>query len=467
MTNGSILVFVLGAEHLRSLFIFRRDLRIEDNTALIAAVRSSKAVATCFILDPRQRNHPYFSQFGAHFLRQSLDDLAKQLRDHGGTLHVLEGVAEEVVAELLRLQKIDAVYCNRDYTPFSMRRDSAIEAACKKSGAAFHCMTDALLHEPEEVHKADGAAYTVFTPFFNKAASLPLRGSTPFPRATFFTLDVPQADYAVLSAFGVQQCVPTGGRTSAIALLQQLGSHAHYKAVRDMPGNESGTTHLSAHLKFGTCSVREAHQAICARLGDTHPLLRQLYWRDFFTHVAHHFPHVFQGAFHRQYDSIAWSTDEKQFNAWCNGTTGFPIVDAGMRQLNQTGFMHNRVRMIAASFLVKDLHQDWRNGERYFATKLTDYDPAVNNGNWQWSASTGCDAAPYFRIFNPWLQQLKFDPQCQYVLRWVPELQNVPVADIHAWNKAHVRHGACKYPSPIVDHSTQAARAKLLYQSVR
>jgi deoxyribodipyrimidine photo-lyase len=208
--------------------------------------------------------------------------------------------------------------------------------------------------------------------------------------------------------------------------------------------------------------VREAYHAIKRQLGGENPLLRQLYWRDFLTHIAYHFPKVFGHAFIDKFDTLVWDNDREKFQAWADGKTGFPIVDAGMRELNATGFMHNRVRMITASFLVKDLHISWRWGERYFAQHLVDYDPCVNNGNWQWAASTGCDAQPYFRIFNPWLQQQKFDPQGHYLYQWLPELRNVPIKTIHQWE---AKHYGDFYPAPIVKHSEAVAVTKGRYKA--
>jgi deoxyribodipyrimidine photo-lyase len=216
---------------------------------------------------------------------------------------------------------------------------------------------------------------------------------------------------------------------------------------------------LSAHNKFGTCSIREVYYIIAETFTHEHALIKELYWRDFFTHVAWNFPHVFGNSFHSKFDKLKWSKNLKTFKAWCNGLTGFPVVDAAMRQLNKTGFMHNRARMIAASFLTKDLHIEWRLGEQYFAQKLVDYDPAVNNGNWQWVASTGCDAQPYFRIFNPWLQQKKFDPECEYIKRWVPELKDLSPAQIHSWYNPKQKAPA-DYPKPIVDHTQEARITK-------
>ena len=240
-----------------------------------------------------------------------------------------------------------------------------------------------------------------------------------------------------------------GGRKNAQKVLNRLADFNDYDTDRDIPAKEA-TTGLSAHNKFGTVSIREVYHAVTDALGSSHTIIRELYWRDFFSHVAFHFPHIFGHAFHKKYEQLEWENSRKKFKVWCDGKTGFPIVDAGMRQLNVTGFMHNRVRMIVASFLVKDLHIDWRWGEKYFAQNLVDYDPAVNNGNWQWAASTGCDAQPYFRIFNPWIQGKKFDLDCIYIKKWVPELRKYSAKDIHRLEKGGALDG---YPEAIVDHS--------------
>lgn len=247
-------------------------------------------------------------------------------------------------------------------------------------------------------------------------------------------------------------------------ILNEIDRFSTYMKVRDFPA-KAGTTKLSAHLKFGTVSIREVYYAIKNRFGADHPLIRQLYWRDFYTQIGYHFPRVFKRSFRSKYDKLDWNYNETAFHRWCEGLTGFPIVDAGMRELNRTGYMHNRVRMIVASFLIKDLHIDWRWGERYFAQKLVDYDPAVNNGNWQWAASTGCDPVPYFRIFNPWLQQRKFDPNCEYIKENVPELRSFPPSIIH--NLEKVQPDDLKnYPPPMVDHTTVKELTKAMFKSV-
>jgi deoxyribodipyrimidine photo-lyase len=220
---------------------------------------------------------------------------------------------------------------------------------------------------------------------------------------------------------------------------------------------------MAPHNKFGTISVREVYHSIADKLGAEHSLIREVYWRDFFTHIAWHFPHVFGHAFHRVYDKLEWNESQEDFDQWCSGNTGFPIVDAGMRELVSTGFMHNRVRMIAASFLVKDLHISWQKGEEFFARHLTDFDPCVNNGSWQWSASTGCDAQPYFRIFNPWLQQKRFDPECEYIKRWIPELSGLSPKRIHSIYEEDLFRPA-GYPAPMLDHAHEKIIAEEMFR---
>lgn len=253
-----------------------------------------------------------------------------------------------------------------------------------------------------------------------------------------------------------------GGRSAALAILKRLRGSRDYEKDRDYP-SLAATTGLSAHLKFGTLSAREAHAAVASQLGSGHPLIRQLHWRDFFTMIGYYYPHVYGHPFCDEYQHMPWENDQGMFQAWCEGRTGFPFVDAGMRQLVRTGFMHNRTRMVAASVLVKDLHIDWLWGERFFARHLVDYDPAVNNGNWQWAASTGCDHQPYFRIFNPWLQQQKFDPAGDYIRRWVAELSDVPADVLHRPGAAaESSRGA--YPFPLIDHAVAAAWSKQAFK---
>lgn len=440
----------------RALFIFRRDLRLEDNTGLIFALKNAKEVILAFILTPEQIEHnPYRSDHCLQFMIESLEDLQEKIRAKKGKLYLFHGKPEQIVGKCIRTLHVDGVVVNRDYTPYSLQRDHKIEKMCAKHGVAFHSYDDALLVPFSETLKSDGKPYTMFTPYYKNA----LRVEVPKPirngHMGYFSHPIAFAKEhsffkTILPKRKVQQ---KGGRSAALAILKSLDKFSSYKRVRDFPAEE-GTTHLSAHLKFTTCSTREIYHAIVDHFGEGSDLIRSLYWRDFFISIAFHFPRVFKEAFRAKFNKIRWSYDKKLFKRWCEGKTGCPIVDAGMREMNQTGFMHNRVRMIAASFLVKDLHIDWRWGEKYFAQTLIDYDPAVNNGNWQWVASTGCDAQPYFRIFNPWTQAGKFDPECRYIKQWVPELRSLSPKDIHD-----------PYRDSLVDHAKESKAALHAYRA--
>jgi deoxyribodipyrimidine photo-lyase len=453
-----------------ALYIFRRDLRLEDNNGLNAALASSAEVIPAFILDPRQyEDHPFRSHFGAQFLHQSLRDLNRSLEGLGSRLFLFKGIAEEVVETLLEGSPIDGVFFNEDYTPFSTQRDTAIRKVCEQAGRKVSCrkFPDTLLFEPGTVVKDDGTPYTVYSAFAKKA----LKSSLPVPlkqnAGSFFTRPVPREQgLQILEKIFPQDRLTSamnGERSTGLSVLKELHKFARYDEERNIP-SLSATTHLSAHHKFGTVSVRETATSVQTNFSEEHSLIKELLWRDFFTHIAFFYPHVFQGAFHKKYDSIKWENNEEKFALWMEGKTGFPIVDAGLRELVQTGFMHNRVRMIVGSFLVKNLHISWQWGEKFFARNLVDYDPAVNNGNWQWVASTGCDATPYFRIFNPWLQQKKFDPETRYIKRWIPELQGLSSKEIHNLESKSYK---VDYPRPCVSHTETANRAQRLFSDLK
>lgn len=458
----------------KSIFIFRRDLRLVDNLALLAACKASRSVIPCFIFDPRQLSeHPYRSNNGMYFLFNSLEELDGELCKLGSKLHYFHGNPETIISELVSKNKIEAVYWSKDYTPFSTKRDQAIEQSCKVLNAQSFSLPNILLNEPEKIRSQSGTPYTVFTFFAKCAAQYPVEKNLADHPNNFslLTTKTPQQ-------FSVEQARETygqishspnlfvkGGRREALTLLSRIPDYGGYDEERNFP-SLPGTSGLSAHNKFGTISVREFFHRVKENFGQEHTLCRELYWRDFFTHIGFNFPHVFQGAFNRIYNNIKWDENQEFLEAWQEGRTGFPIVDAGMRQLNATGFMHNRVRMIVASFLTKDLLLDWHHGEKYFARKLLDYDPAVNNGNWQWAASTGCDAQPYFRIFNPWLQGQKFDKDAIYIKRWIPELADLPAKKIHKLYEAKSMNLA-GYPLPIVEHSEQRVKAQRLFEVVK
>ena len=447
-----------------AIFCFRRDLRFGDNIGLQRALEENQIVIPVFIFDPRQlEDHPYRSERAFHFMIQALDRLKSKLEDLGSTLLVCHGNVVQELMKVAQSYSATSIYLNRDYTPFSIQRDKEIVIAAQDAGVRVFQFNDALLNPPEACLKADGSPYTVFTPYYNNARHLPIMQPE---RSPHYRRLIPKAEIQggsgvleqVRDLFNLPELILSP--TTLLDAVEALVDQKDYETLRnDLAANR--TSHLSAFLKFGVISVRLVYHRLKDEYGADHPLIRQLYWRDFYSHIAYQFPRVFGKAFKAQYDGIPWENDHGLFEAWCTGKTGYPVVDAGMRELNETGFMHNRARMITASFLVKDLHIDWRWGERYFASKLMDYDPALNNGNWQWAASTGCDAQPYFRIFNPWLQQKKFDPECIYIKRWVPELKEFSAAEIHKIKDNPVNG----YPSQIVEHSQQSRMAKQMFQS--
>lgn len=447
----------------KSLFIFRRDLRLSDNTGLLNALESSEKVMCCFMFDPGQvDNNVYKSEKCVQFMAGSLIQLDKSLKNVNAKLYFFKGHPHKIVGKVVKEKEIEAVFMNRDYTPFSKKRDSLIQKTCKRLDVDYHLSADYLLHEPEEIMNNNGEPYKVFTYFYRTASSMPVLKPQKNNYKNYYRPLISFDDPDLVKRYRKKDVKLRikSGRSEALKILRNIDEFEDYKEKKDYPAKD--TTHLSPHLKFGTCSVREAYEAINNKLKNKKELIRQLYWRDFYTHIVFHFPKVFGEPFYEKYKQVPWSKSKKMFKAWCEGKTGFPIVDAGMRELNATGYMHNRVRMITASFLTKDMHIDWRKGEKYFANKLQDYDASVNNGNWQWSASTGCDAQPYFRVFNPWLQQKKYDKNCEYIKKWLPELKDLEPKQIH--NLYTQEDKPKNYPKPVLDHSSEAEESKKLYK---
>uniref|UniRef100_A0A915JW93 Cryptochrome-1 n=1 Tax=Romanomermis culicivorax TaxID=13658 RepID=A0A915JW93_ROMCU len=449
-----------------ALFIFRRDLRIADNTGLLFAVQNFQKVLTSFIFTPEQvdNSNEFRSDRCLQFMLDCLEDLSADISKNGGKLNLFYGNVGEIVRKLIEDQKVNAIIVNRDFTQFSIERDKIIEKVCLENLIEFKSFDDLLLNAPETTLKPNTKEpYTVFTPFYKNASNFKV--PEPVDNVKFgnfssekikFAIDDEKEFFAKLIPKRFEQA--KGGRQECLKTLADMSKFKKYSEDRDFLAKQ-GTTRLSAHLKFTTCSPREIYYAATKQLGsNAAPLTRQLYWRDFYTQIALFFPKVFRENFREKYNKLLWGDDE-HFKLWCEGKTGFPIVDAGMRELNETGYMHNRARMITASFLVKDLHIDWRLGEKYFARHLIDYDPCVNNGNWQWAASTGCDPQPYFRIFNPWLQSAKFDPDCEYIKRYVSELKDVAPPKIHKWYMEENRKNFKAYPAPIVDHWKESKNA--------
>lgn len=412
-----------------NLFWFRRDLRLEDNAGLYHALKQENPVVPVFIFDRvildelEEKNDRRIT-----FIYESLKSIQSQLIELGSSFDIRYGFPEEVFAEFLRQYNVGKVFTNGDYEPYATERDKKIETFLRKNSVSFHSYKDQVIFEKDEVVKDDGRPYTIFTPYSRKwKAALNNFYLKSYPGEKYFSNFFPQKSKPLptLSSMGF---VLSG--TDFPSTSPPTDKIKDYDKKRDYPAI-AGTTKLSVHLRFGTVSIRKLAKR-AKELNDT--FLNELIWRDFYQCILWHFPQVVQHSFKPEYDQIKWRNNEKEFEAWCTGNTGYPIVDAGMRELNETGYMHNRVRMITASFLTKHLLIDWRWGEAYFAKKLLDYDLAANNGGWQWAAGTGCDAAPYFRVFNPYLQTKKFDPDLKYIRKWVPELEEL------------------SYPRPVVEH---------------
>lgn len=452
----------------KSIFIFRRDLRTYDNTGLIRACKNSKQVIPCFIFDKNILDKKFLkNSFRFNFFLESIKELQDDFKKKKSKLHLFLGNPNQIISRLIKNLKAKAVLVNLDYTPYSRKRDELIEKVAKKEDASFISVPDQMLHNVGLVKTNEGNPYTIFTQYFKKARNYPIQKPQKFSLKNCdsgkingeITLDSIQNSFLQKNIKSVFR----GGRKEGLKILKKIQEYADYDDKRNYPFLDA-TTHLSPHNRFGTVSIREVHKNILEKLGHDHGLIAQLFWRDFFTQIMYYFPHSFSNSFQKKYSKYPWSKDSSLFRKWCEGNTGFPIVDAGMRELNSTGYMHNRVRMIVASFLTKDLHIDWKLGERYFAEKLVDYDPSVNIGNWQWAASTGCDSQPWFRIFNPWLQQKRFDPDCNYIKKWIPELSELNTDDIHNWNER--THQENIYPIPIVEHSEEASHTKELFQKI-
>ena len=442
----------------KSLFIFRRDLRLHDNTGLIKSLTNSKHVIPCFIYDDNLLKNSDVSEFRWNFLSESLFDLDMELKKSKNNLHQFHGDPPMIINEIIRKHNVDAIFTNTDFSEYSKSRDAKINQVCKKNNIDFHISIDHLLHNPNEIKTNDGKPYMIYSHFYKKARQFTVRLPSKNSKKNYYDAEIPNTE---IKTPEMKNTIISGGRNEGLKILKNLEEFMDYKKTRDFPGLD-GTTKLSAHNKFGTLSIREIYRAIEQKLGLDHVLTGEIYWREFFNHILFHFPWSQKKSFRKKYQSIPWSKSTEFFSAWCGGKTGFPIVDAGMRQLNRSGFMHNRVRMIVASFLTKDLHIDWRLGERYFAKKLVDYDPAVNVGNWQWAASTGCDAVPYFRIFNPWLQQKKFDNNCTYIKKWIPELNKVSSKIIHNLWKNFPSN--LEYVKPIVVHKMESEKTKNIFR---
>jgi deoxyribodipyrimidine photo-lyase len=433
---------------MKSIFLFRRDFRIIDNTGLNKCFEESNTVYPIFIFTPIQiKNNPYKSSNCVQFMIESLEELSKETN-----LSLFYGNNNKVIEEIIKKNKINAIYTNTDYTPFAVKRDKELQKLCDKHKVKLSLSHDVCLYEPGTIKTKSGTVYQKFTPFYNTV--LPIKVNEPHTKKkkTKKLKNKYSIDFSKTKKFYKynKKINVTGGRKEAKKILDNIKDFKDYDKTRDLLSQE--TTHLSCYIKFGCVSIREVYHSIKKKFSIKHSLIRQLIWRDFYYHLGFGFPKVLGAPLKKQYGDIKWSYDKNQWYAWIEGKTGYPIVDAGMRQLLTTGYVHNRARLIVASFLIKNLQHNWLDGEKFFAQQLVDYDVLVNNGNWQWVAGTGADSQPYFRIFNPWAQSKKFDKDCIYIKHWIPELKDVPTKDIHNWEKAYTKYSNIDYPKPIVDY---------------
>jgi len=447
------------------LFIFRRDLRIQDNSGLNYAVKHCKNVYTVFIFSPEQvLNNPFKSDNAVQFMIESLESLQNDIKKHGGKLLLFYGEQENIIKKFIKELDINSIFINKDITPYAIKRDNNLHKIVKQFNIPLYSCEDYYINQPGTILSGSNKPYVKFTPYYLQAKSANNRDPYTLPNIKLKSANL-SGEIKLNNALkrfgreGSPQRLAIGGRYEGLRLLSLTKKIKNYEATRNNLSTQ--TSELSPHIKFGTISVREAYNAMKHNTS----LLRQLYWRDFYAQVLYHNPNVLKENMRESLRDLKWENNSKYQKAWKEGKTGFPIVDAGMRQLNETGYMHNRSRLITASFLIKTLLQDWKVGEKYFAKKLTDYDPASNNGNWQWVASTGADSQPYFRIFNPWIQGKENDPDAEYIKKWVPELKDVPAKDIHNWNKVYESYTNIKYPKPIVIYEEQKEKALKMYTS--
>lgn len=419
-----------------SIFWFRRDLRIADNHAFYNALTSTEKILPLFIFDAHILEKLPRNDARITFIHEQITSLKKVFQENGSDFLVLHGTPETLFPKVLQEYNIKNIYTNTDYEPYAQERDEKIKNIIENNGGNFFSYKDQVIFEKNEVLKKDNRPYTIFTPYSKIwKARLEEIGIQHYKSEDFLKNLVPISQPLLFPSFaeiGFEQSnIPIPSKK------YELNSIRSYDKTRDIP-SINGTSRLGIHLRFGTISVRET--VILAMIHNA-VFLSELIWREFYMQILWHFPHIVNKSFKPKYENIVWENNTNHFEKWRNGQTGYPMVDAGMRELNATGYMHNRVRMVTASFLCKHLLIDWRWGEKYFAEKLLDFDLSANNGGWQWSAGTGCDAAPYFRVFNPESQQKKFDPEFSYIKKWVPEF------------------GTFDYSKPLIEHKSARNRA--------
>ncbi|MCB5191374.1 DNA photolyase family protein [Methylobacillus arboreus] len=466
----------------QSLVWFRRDLRDYDHAALYHALKESDQVVCVFVFDTDILDTlPDRQDRRVEFIWESVHELKLALQQRGSDLLVLHGKAIAEIPRLAASLKVEYVYCNRDYEPAAIARDQSVEQTLASHDIAFRSFKDQVIFERDEILTKSGTSFSVFTPYKNaclKALNDFYLKAYPVDRyiahlAQRSPTPMPSLESIGFERSNLQQLKLPTGMSGGRALFEDFCSRIpHYRDARDFPAVK-GPSYLSVHLRFGTVSIRHLARTAWQQGGaGAETWFNELLWRDFYFQVLHHHPQVAAGkSFKPEFEHIPFPNDDSLFKAWCEGRTGYPLVDAAMRQINQTGYMHNRLRMVAASFLVKDLLIDWRWGERYFAEKLLDFDLAANNGGWQWAASTGCDAQPWFRIFNPVTQSERFDPEGRFIRKYVPELNSCDNKEIHTpWLIPPLRQQTLglvigkDYPAPVVNHAMRREQVLALYK---
>ena len=456
-----------------TLFIFRRDFRIVDNNGLSWACSNCKNVIPIFIFTPEQvtKNNKYKSNNAIQFMIESLKNLDEELKKHNSRLHLFTGDNIEVLKKIFKQINVTDVVFNMDYTPYAIKRDKSIENLCKKNGIKCKLTEDYLLGYISQYLKANRTPYIVYNGFRNNALKFtvkkPKKDIKKIIKQLTKSKDLSLLESGYIKYIVNKHILVHGGRKEGLLKLENIKNHGNYDTDRNKLKLE--TTLLSAYIKFGCLSIREVYHKILSNYGKSCQLINQMYWRELYYYIAYYFPRVLNGKdFNSRYGKIKWSNNKEYFRKWCLGETGYPIVDAGMRELNKTGYMHNRARLITSNFLNRILGCDWRLGEQYFAVSLTDYDPAVNNGNWQWIASTGIDTKPFVqRIFNPFIQTKKADISSEYIKKWIPELKSVKSSHLNNWELHHSKYNLkeLKYPKMIVDYKTQRLKSIAMYKN--
>ena len=459
-------------EQIYNLFIFRRDLRLKDNKGLNYAIKNYKNILPIFIFTPEQvtEKNKYLNKNSIQFMCECLTELNKNLNEISSKLHIFFGDNIEILNDIIKNIKISNIIFNMDYTPYAIKRDNDIKELCKNNNINCDIIEDYLLCKIGTLKKKDGNPYRIYTGFKKNGYKYDVDKPKYIKLNNLRKININNEKKIdnIIEYDKNKNILVKGGRINGLKQLDKIKNQKNYNNNRNILSIP--TSLLSAYIKFGCISIREVYWEIVNNFGKENDLLAQIYWREFYYYIAYYFPDVLKGGnFNKKYDKIKWFWSENYFDKWCKGETGYPIVDAGMRELNKTGYLHNRSRLITSNFLNRILRLDWRWSELYYARMLTDYDPAVNNGNHQWIASVGVDPKPYFqRLFNPWLQSKKYDKDCEYIKKWIPELKNIPNNEIHKWNEYYDKYdlNKIKYFKPIVNYKIEREKSVEMYRKV-